>query len=167
SARTDLPAAIDKARAERHFPNVVVWALLDERRVVVVPSGHWLLLAAPSTFLATLTPAQGAQHAESIQVGQVHVACFAPGQPAGDSKLHLERYAKEQPRARGVVRFLAPEPSLAALEKKKLDETGTTSIANAGRVGQPSRLTPDDTPLPLEWVLLTNGIGVMARMAVY
>ncbi len=149
-ARRDLTAAVDKARGENHFPNVTTWTPLDESRVCMVPPGHWLLIQDESPFRATLTVASKARHVQSIQVGGCHIASFPPGQTPGDANLHLERYARERPQAEGHIRFLASQPCLDALEKKRLDGAATVPAL------------ADDLGL----ALLTNGIGGMARMSV-
>ena len=148
--RTNLVAAVDKARAEGHFPNVIIWTRLDDRRVTPIPPNHWLLIQDESPFRATLQCGQEAQHAQSIQAGHIHIASFAPRQWAGDAELDLERYAIEQSSLKAPVRFLANLPSLANLEVSRLK-----AAESAPTLG-------DDPGM----VLLTNGIGGMARMCV-
>ena len=149
-ARTDLIAAIDKAEAQSHFPNVVSWGLIDERRVTTVPPEHWLLIEDSAPFRADLTLGLATQHVQSFQIGSGHFASFPPSQHAGHAMLRLERYAAERPLVEGQIRFLEPDPSMAGLEKLRLDSSGATA--------------PSAEDLGL--VLLTNGIGGMARMAV-
>jgi len=167
-ARKDLLAALDKARAENHFPKVVTWTLPDEGRITVVPPDHWLLIEDEAPFRASLSFGEQARHTQSIQVGEVHIASFAAGMrpdddelgrmgtmgrmPAnvGDAELRLERYAEVRPQVQAQIRFLAAEPSVAALEKRRLNGAATAP-ALADELGM---------------VLLTNGIGGMARMAV-
>jgi predicted glycogen debranching enzyme len=159
-ARRDLLAAVDKACGEKHFPKVVNWTLLDEGRITLIPPDHWLLIEDVSPFRASLSFGPHARHVQSIQVGETHIASFAPGLGGmvrtgamsfvGDSQLRLERYAPERPQALAHLRFLAPQPSLNALEKRRLNGAATAPAL------------ADDLGL----VLLTNGIGGMARMAV-
>lgn len=149
-ARTDLVAALDKARSATPFPNVVSWSLSDARRVTLVPAGHWLLIHDPSAFRVALDFPDGARHAQSIQAGTLHIAAFPPGQSTGDIRLALERYATGQPQAQGQLRFLGSGPSLAGLAINRLAIARTATTVG------------DDLGL----ALLTNGRGGMARMAV-
>jgi len=153
-AQTDLLAALDKARTESHFPNVVTWTLLDERRITPVPPDHWLQVEDASPFRAKLNFGSETRHAQSIPVGQIHIASFAPpssdGANSRDARLELERYAKDRKESVGQIRFLAPAPCVAALEKRRLEASATAPVM------------ADDLGL----VLLTNGLGGMARMAV-
>jgi starch synthase (maltosyl-transferring) len=126
------------------FPRVVEWTLVDARRVTLVPSGHWLLLADPAPFRATLamqnsesTIQNFAVHVPSIAVGDRHLACFAPRESAAETELTVERYATTPQKISAAIRFLAPEPSAA----------------------HPKPQAPD-------LVLLTNGLGGMARLCV-
>ena len=140
----DLIAAVEKALAEKSFPSVVRWNLVDRRRVTPVPPDHWLLIEDASPFRAVLQfqtgPGEGplAQHAQSIAVGQRHIACFAPQACAADVQLTLERYSEKDRCVTAAVRFLTAEP------------------APAGR----------RTPHAADLALLTNGRGGMARICV-
>ena len=97
-----LRSAICWTRPKRKSfsPRVVTWTLLDARRVTLVPPGHWLLIEDSAPFRATLEMADPeskiqnpAVHAQSIAVGDVHIACFAPRETAAEMELVLERYA--------------------------------------------------------------------------
>ena len=147
---TPLADLIRQAEAGALFPKVVVWTLLDRRRVTPVPPGHWLLIQDTAPFRADLElrsaecgmpngaqPAPGGQHRQSIAVRDGHVACFAPSATAADATLSLERYADADPRVVAALRFLAPGPLLAF-----------------------PRPAPGSTDLSL----LTNGRGGMARL---
>ena len=89
----------------------------------------------------------GAIHVQSIPAGNVHVACFAPRKAGhtgdagatacGDAQLILERYAATSQTVSAAIRFLPSTP-------------------------HPALRTPHSNDL----VLLTNGIGGMARLCV-
>jgi len=163
-AETDLIAALEKAIEADGFPQVVRWGLIDRRRVTLVPPGHRLLIEDTVPFRASLSP-QGAlssplrsgegwsdeafrlpaehgeppttRHVQSIAVGNSHIASFSAPEISADATLSLERYAENDRQAEASIRFLAPEP-------------------------EPTHLNPKPTDL----VLLTNGIGGMARLCV-
>jgi len=138
--KEDLMAALEKACGAKCFPPVVTWDLLARRRVTVVPHDHWLLIEDTSPFRAVLKTRDGAapQHVSSLRVGNRHIACFAPGQPVGDSELHLERYTSEHPQVQAEIRF----------------------------VSLPSRNTQHATRNTHSIVLLTNQRGGMTRLGV-
>jgi predicted glycogen debranching enzyme len=141
-AQTDLHAALEQALRQSAFPRVVRWSLVDVRRVTLVPPGHWLLIEDSAPFRASLRGANGslAQNAESIPARAGHIACFPPRENSTDARLLLERYDEKNPHLEAVIRFLAPEPG------------GASAALRA----------PDAKAL----VLLTNGIGGMARLGV-
>ena len=128
---------------DKTFPQVVTWTLLDRRRVTPVPPGHWLLLHDAAPFRATLRLENSSrqQHASSIEVLDGHVAVFAPQKlnATVDARLEIERYAPANQNVVAAIRFLA---------------------------GGASFLPPLATPAADSVVLLTNGIGGMARMGV-
>ena len=145
--KSSLPDLLRDCEQRKIFPRVVVWTLLDHRRVTPVPPGHWLLIQDSAPFRATLQMqnAEGGRrnengrtiHVQSIAVADGHIACFPPRETAADAELILERYASVSQKVSATIRFLAPEP-------------------------QPSTLNPQPSTL----VLLTNGIGGMARICV-
>jgi predicted glycogen debranching enzyme len=143
AAQTPFPDLLLEVESGKVFPRVVQWTLLDARRIALVPPGHWLLVEDSSPFRATLqtrkenTPAV---HVQSIAVGDRHLACFAPSETAAETELALERYAATSQTVSANVRFLAIEPAL------------------------PSAIS--QLPAPDALVLLTNGIGGMARLCV-
>jgi predicted glycogen debranching enzyme len=147
--RTDLLNALDQAAGAGQFQRVIPWRLLDARRITPVPSGHWLLLQDEAAFRATLSAGGMVRHVQSIAAAGGHLACFPPDLFAGDAELSLERYADAQSHVPARLRFLAPEPSLAALEIARTFETDAPTMAR-------------ETGL----VLLTNGRGGMARLHV-
>ncbi|MBI3851963.1 MAG: glycogen debranching enzyme family protein [Verrucomicrobia bacterium] len=140
--RVDLRAALLKAGGEKHFPKVVTWTPPDAQRIVLVPPEHWLLLQDAAPFRAALNFNDGGQSqpAQSIQVRDGHVTCFAPRPTAAHAELVLERFATGEPHVVAAIRYLSPLPDVAR-----------TALA---------------TPHSDDLVLLTNGLGGMARMCV-
>jgi predicted glycogen debranching enzyme len=141
--QTDLLASLDQA-ANSYAP-VVTWSSLDTRRVVPVPPGHWLLIEDSVPFRATLSVNGNRlqQHVESIEVNGKFIGCFPPqtvdGRRAGH--INVERYGSDSPQVKGDLAFLSAHPSF---------------------VGSLSRKDGVENSI----VLLTNGIGGMARLCV-
>ncbi|MBU6408866.1 MAG: glycogen debranching enzyme N-terminal domain-containing protein [Verrucomicrobia bacterium] len=139
-SQDELADFIEMAAAGRIYPNVVTWTLIDARRVTPVPAGHWLLIEDNAPFRARLHVGESqngpAIHVQSISIGAVHVAAFAPAKIAGPGRLTVERYAATAQNISAAIHFLPAEP-----------------VAPAGGV-----LSPDSV------VLLTNGRGGMARI---
>ncbi|HKW27836.1 MAG TPA: amylo-alpha-1,6-glucosidase, partial [Verrucomicrobiae bacterium] len=129
------------AKSPQQYPRVVVWTLLDRRRITPVPPGHWLLIEDSAPFRAALEIRNGngqartSQHVQSIAVRNGFAACFPPQTNAAEAELGLERYAATSQRVSAVIRFLPAEPK--------------SEIRN---------------PKPEDLALLTNGIGGMARI---
>ena len=152
----------------RYVP-VVTWNLADRRRILPIPPGHWLLLLDSVPFRTTLELENGhrLQHLQSIAVRDGHVACFAPIQPPGDGRLLVERYAEGDRQVEAQVRFLGAGPDLHVGGEKPLSISNLTSLREIARTSRhvesaaKAALTRDQ---PL--VLLTNGLGGMARMCV-
>jgi predicted glycogen debranching enzyme len=139
-AATELVAALEAARQQQRFPQVVEWSLIDHRRITPVPPGHWLWIRDEAPFCATLESSHGVRRNErSILTAAGHIASFPPASSAGDARLLLERYALSSPQISAAVRFLPVVPI------------------------DPRTRIPD---LKAETVLLTNGIGAMARLCV-
>jgi predicted glycogen debranching enzyme len=140
-SRTDLLGALDAAREE--YPRVVIWTLLDRRRITLIPPGHWLLLRDQRPFRAWLKrPDNGMwEEAESIEVQDGYAACFAPKnlERSVDAQLTIERYALTSQKVEGAVRFLAATPIISGTFTKP----------------------PADST-----ILLTNGRGGMAHLCV-
>lgn len=165
-AERDLIAALEKAIEADGFPQVVRWSLLDRHRITLVPPGHRLLIEDTVPFRAALSlQDQGlsrhggagtieealaipgeqeepptTQHVQSIAVGNSHIASFSAPEIPGDATLSLERYTENDRQVEASIRFLASEPK---------------NTQHATRNTQPTDL-----------VLLTNGIGGMARLCV-
>ena len=138
------PGAELIARVEQNlmYPRVVIWTMIDSRRVTLVPPGHWLLIEDSAPFRAILQitsadPHPKERYIQSIAAGGRHVAAFEPRPNGADAQLILERHATTSQKISGAIRFLSREP-----------ETKPGGI-------QPSSL-----------VLLTNDIGGMARICV-
>lgn len=129
------------AKSLQKYPTVVVWTLLDHRRITLIPPGHWLLIEDSAPFRAMLEIRNGnsgrptPQHVQSIAVRKGFVACFPPQTNAAEAELVLERYAATSQRVAAGVRFLPAEPK--------------SEIRN---------------PKPDDLALLTNGTGGMARI---
>lgn len=137
--KTDVLTALKEATAAETFPQVVTWDLASRRRVALVPHDHWLLIEDNAPFRAVLQSGAGVpEHAASLRVGERHVVSFAPGRAPGDATLKLERYGGEPEFLEARIRFLA----------------------------LPSENPQSATPDPQSLVLLTNGLGGMARLAV-
>ena len=153
--KPDLLAALDQAAAQKKFPQVVTWSLIDRRRVTLAPPKHWLLVQDTVPFCVTLRFGLGetAWHARSIAVQDAQFACFPPRAKAGDAELVAERYGITEQRVMGAIRFLHAEVG---------------GVGGAIRTIQegPDSKPQTHTPRPSDLVLLTNGIGGMARMCV-
>ena len=139
-AANNLASALDAAPGR--FPNVVVWTLLDQRRITPIPPNHWLLVEDSAPFDLTLDFGSGAQeHARSIETGTGHAAFFPPRHTtaAQDARLLGRRYAATLELIDAPIRFLAAGPAVSTVLAKP----------------------PGDA-----LVLLTNRLGGMARIRV-
>ncbi|MGA3145373.1 MAG: amylo-alpha-1,6-glucosidase [Verrucomicrobiota bacterium] len=140
-SKSSLAELFHDAEQQKIFPRVIIWTLLDRRRVTPVPPGHWLLIQDSAPFRATLE-GRGekgetrAEHVQSIAVGDDQIAFFQPRETATDAELILERYAAASQHIAAAIRFLSPTPS------------SSSSFSSS------------------DLVLLTNGIGGMARLCV-
>jgi starch synthase (maltosyl-transferring) len=133
----DLMGCLRALEGAGQFPKVVSWGLPDLRRIAPVPPGHWLLIRDRRPFRARLQIHGGGEFAESIEVQGGHIACFHPRSGEIDAKLILERYGSEDRVRHGDVRFLPSVP---------VEEPAASAWSGS------------------EMVLLTNGIGGMARL---
>ena len=140
NAKITLAELLGETAAGKIFPRVVTSTLIDANRVTLIPPGHWLLIEDSAPFRATLVIQNSGVHVQSIAVGDRHIASFAPRDSAGEAELILERYAETLQKISAAIRFLAPEPALP---------TASSQL-----------------PAPDSIVLLTNGIGGMARLCV-
>jgi predicted glycogen debranching enzyme len=146
AARENLLTALESALQQNSFPKVVRWRLIDLRRTTLLPPNHWLLIEDATAFRAALEvngeneEARAVRRVESIEVGNSHIACFAPCKWIGDASLALERYAETDRQVEASIRFLPSTPGNSELEPQK--------------------------PKPTDLVLLTNCRGGMARLCV-
>ncbi|MDB6110575.1 MAG: glgE2 [Pedosphaera sp.] len=173
-ANNNLEAMLIRSRAtgQENYQPVVTWSAADVPRILPVPPGHWLLIQNTVPFRVTLQGLANArlQHVSSIPVREGHVACFAPGQAAGDAQLILEARVGGAPAKQNVaasIRFLEPGPNLDSGGLKPLSLGSLPSLrdltAAAPAVENEAKAVHSfEQPL----VLLTNGIGGMARMCV-
>ncbi len=134
-----LAEALTAALENRIFCPVITWSLVDARRITPVPPGHWLLIADTSPFRARLESGPLREHVQSIAAGGRHLAFFAPRQTPAETTLVVQRQDVIAQPVRAAIRFLAPEPWPATIEP----------AAHAN-----------------DLVLLTNGIGGMARLGI-
>jgi predicted glycogen debranching enzyme len=146
-ADSDLPKALASALNVDGFPEVIKWSPADIHRVTLIPPGHSIYIQCEKAFRATLEWSGQFQHADSILANGSHIAAFW-GRDGfdelrrGDGKITLH-YFDGKP-VEGAVRFLSEEP--------EYHEEWRTVLSGS------------DLKAPL--VLLTNGIGGMARMCV-
>ena len=140
SPHSSLAGLLNEATRESLFPRVVVWTLLDTRRVMPVPPGHWLLIQDSASFRATLKIRNEngcAIHVQSIATIDGQVACFLPCEVAADAELVVDRCATVSPHITAAIRFLSASPA--------------SGIRH---------------PVSGDLALLTNGRGGMARLGV-
>ena len=141
--QAELAALVKNAVRRETFSNVVVWTLIDARRISPVPASHWLLIEDTAPFRATLifqTPdlkSKTPVHVQSIPSGQNFIAVFPPREIPADAELILQRYAATSQNVSAAIRFLPSNPA--------------SNVRNPGLN---------------DLVLLTNGIGGMARFCV-
>ncbi len=146
-SKSSLVELLRDAEQQKNFPRVIIWTLLDRRRVTPVPPGHWLLIQDSAPFRATLQMQNAecgmqnengrAIHVQSIAVGDGQIACFQPRETATGAELILQRYAAASQHIAAAIRFLPANPKSEIRKPKSGD-----------------------------LVLLTNGIGGMARLCV-
>ncbi len=138
------PICCLKSDAGKVFPRVVTWTLLDARRVTLVPPGHWLLIEDSAPFRADVANSKTGTgpnppiHVQSIPAGKSHVACFCPARNGGGSGIDF-----------------------GALRRRFAKNFRRNSFSRA-RTAHPSTSILNLQTL----VLLTNGIGGMARLCV-
>ena len=138
--KEDALAALKQAAVVDRFAPVVTWDHSNVSRVTLVPQDHWLLVEDDSPFRAVLQADDTSvpEHSASIRIGTRHIASFAPGCLPGDATLKLERYDS------------APQVVEARLRFIDLPKENPQSAIRS----------------PQSIVLLTNGLGGMARLAV-
>jgi predicted glycogen debranching enzyme len=167
--RDNLESLLTSPGTNENYPPVVIWNLLDRRRILPVPVNHWLLVQDSAPFRATLNGDgdDTFQHVQSIQVRDGFVACFAPRPTAAEARLQVERYALAVGTVEGPIRFLGAGPDLdlggmAPLSISNLAAPlGPASDARAKEIEARSTAIREQS-----LVLLTNGLGGMARLGV-
>ena len=127
---------------DHDFPRVSIWTVLDSNRIMLVPTGNWILVHDDRPFVVNWMN----QTTQSIQVKDGHIVSFCPQFSIGDAELTLRRLGFESESISGTIRLLPQNP-----ENSNFDSNSTLVVVDA--MEQPI-------------VLLTNGIGGMARMAV-
>ena len=168
-ASANLIEALNAAEPQKQFPRVVTWGLIDRRRVTLVPPDHWLLVRDDAPFRVTLRLEAGAsQHAESLLVGKGYVAAFPPRRGESDAELKLERYGVTDQQVTGAIRCLPGDPDLRDDRTTARSSIGIevrpVSHASAARMPHEPETAPVESQSAI--VLLTNGIGGMARLCV-
>ena len=148
AASKDLLGAIKTAMKGEYYPMVTVWTPADIRRVTLVPPEHWLLLRDTVSFCATLKAEADElpRHLQSLEIAGGHIVAFPPSKTTGPALLHVERNIPGQPALKAAIEFLPDSPPPATVDLEAIKNPPT----------------PLDAPL----ILLTNGIGGMARMCV-
>ncbi len=142
-----LGALAESARAPR-YGSVLLITQLDVLRITPVPPAHWLLVRDTVSFRATLKSGAGSRalNLQSFPAQDGHFVAIPPGQPLGMAELQLDRNHATEPGWQARLEFLPATPDLRVLEMAAVR-------------------TPD-SPLNLPLVLLTNGLGGMARLCV-
>lgn len=158
AATKDLAAAFAEAH---HYPRVVTWTLLDQRRVTAVPPSHWLLVRDDAPFRATLSGAgtEFPRHENSILAKGGHVAFFPPRTSAAEAQLKLERYSNEGQHLATSIRYLASDQN----ELLSLTARSNNAESASAKLPEESKANHEH---PSVLVLLTNGLGGMARLGV-
>jgi predicted glycogen debranching enzyme len=145
-SQNGLSLLVEEVARGEIYPNVINWTLIDARRVTLVPANHWLLIEDIVPFRAALSfqerdaKSPTCLRGQSISAGKKFIAVFEPRDLPADAELLLERYDVTQQKISARLRFLSPEP----------EELTSGSLLPAGDA----------------LVLLTNGIGGMARIGV-
>ena len=143
-------AVVDRGEFPRVFPAVVLWELGEERRVVLTPPNHWLVFRDREAFEARLRwPGKDPLCCVvSTELSEgVHLACVdADRQRSGRAIVEFRRRSKPAEIVKGKALFLSADSA----------EGETRKIFN-GEV---------ENSLEASMVLLTNGRGGMARLAV-
>lgn len=122
------------------YPRVVEWQLQDVSRVFLIPSRHWLMIKDISPFRANIRIGESTiLNLSSVETSYGHICAVPPQDSLTDGILRLERYAGEPAQVEGRLKFLGQSVEF---------ETG------------------EIMPAPSSIVLLTNGIGGMARLCV-
>jgi glycogen debranching enzyme len=138
SARTALLSALRDAHMKDGYAPVVTWRLDDARRITLLPPDHWLLIVDPSRFEVDVEWPGVPRRQQSTEMAGGHVVAIPPlDGDGGDVLLTLDRYADDAKPIEAIVRRLPPQ-------------------------GTPSERYLETA----DRVLLTNGRGGMARLAI-
>jgi starch synthase (maltosyl-transferring) len=160
---------LPKQRPEDLFPPVVVWKLIDRKRILPVPPNHWLLIQEAVPFRATLRlhGDEAPKHLQSVAVRDGHIVCFPPPDYTGEAHLTLERYALENRQIEAGIRYLAPGPRLDPRGQRPLTISNLPELRDvAATAHEVKSEAKEHQPLEQPLTLLTNGIGGMARICV-
>jgi starch synthase (maltosyl-transferring) len=136
AAGEDLCSAVAAARARGGYRSVVVWEKEDARRITVVPTGHWVLVRDEHPFRVCLARSDGRRRHAESVVVRGGHAAWF------GPRLEAGDMELRMERFGGGARHVKGELKIVAV----LPRCGGTRRS--------------------EMVLLTNGIGGMARMAV-
>lgn len=146
SAASLWNAAVERGEFPKTFPAVVLWEPGEERRVVQAPSNHWLAFRDREPFEAQLRwPGKAPRCLASTELSdRVHLACLdADQQMPGRASVEFKRRSKPAEPVRGKALFLSADSKTRKLFSGEAKN-----------------------PLEAPMVLLTNGRGGMARLAV-
>ena len=142
-------SAVERGEFPKTFPAVVLWEP-GERRVVQTPTNHWLVFRDRGPFEVRLRrPSKDPLRCvASTELSEgVHLACVdSDRQRPGRASVEFQSWSKPSEIARGEVLFLSADS--AGCETRKLFSVEA------------------ENPLESPMVLLTNGRGGMARLAV-
>ncbi|HVU26922.1 MAG TPA: amylo-alpha-1,6-glucosidase [Verrucomicrobiae bacterium] len=137
-SQSEFSTLIVQAARGKIFPNVITWTLIDARRITPVPVNHWLLLEDSAPFRAELKIENETPiHIQSIPSGKNFIVVFPPRENFAEAELILERYATTSQKISAAILFLSPKPK-----------------------------TENRKPKTDDLILLTNGLGGMARLCV-
>lgn len=139
---TGLRDEISTLRHAGTYLPVVEWLIEHERRVTMIPEGHWLLVRHGVEFRVTIEFGSGAEmtRLESCPSRDGWIAALPPGCRAGTARLTLRTW-ESQPRTWKAGLLFLSDSSLELA-------------------------TPPCLPEPDDLVLLTNQRGGMARLRV-
>ncbi len=140
-------AAAERGSFDDCFPKVVLWEKGDERRVLPVPEGHWLVFRDPTPFSVCLRIPNGQSRTfDSVELkGDLHLVCLnVDREMLGRATVQVDRLQVVPECLSGEVEFLSSTP--------EIDNT----FRGGTHLDRPSLESPI--------VLLTNGRGGMARL---
>ncbi len=121
------------------YSRVVEWQICDVSRILLIPANHWLLIHDGSPFRAIVQFGDKTLNLSSVETSSGFIAAVPPQDCLCDGTIKLERYNSEPKFIEGKIRFLS---QFTELEQGEI------------------------MPSPSSIVLLTNGIGGMARICI-